>query len=435
MKKLFSTAVLLLLIVALVAGCTKDSDVGTSPKVDDSWKTEKIELSWYYQYGDNFKSDYQDWVAKKYPNITLKPIPELTPEMIATGNVPDIITLGNQFEITQKIIKDGYQYDLTDLIKKHNFDLNRLEPNTINHIKTLSGGKIFALPTKRTLYALYYNKDVFDKLNEKYPDPNKAMTWEEITTLTKKMTRNVGGVQYRGMEFTDPVLAIGETDAFYVDPKTDEPRYSIDPKIKKFYEMYKDWLSIPGIIAGLDPKKVIDQKSPVFMKEKTVAMFYVADGHKQLIQDKTLNWDLAPMPVWSDSPYGPISRSRSLAISPTSKYKDAAFSIITDVILSEEYQLEFGKKLVGPPILVKKEIMDALGADIPEFKGKNVKAYFVTPPNPGPKSEISRFEGTVSQLNDAKAFLASPQDVNTFLREQDAALKKNIAETKAKEKK
>lgn len=441
MKKLFKTAVAVTLVTVLAAGCGGGGGgEAQKPAGDvnkDEWKNQKIELTWYNPYDEEgFKRDYADPVAKKFPNITLKSVPQLTPEMIATGNIPDVLTLGNQFDISNKIVPDNYAFDLSDLIKKHNFDLNRLEPNTVKHIRSLSGGKLYALPTKRTMYALYYNKDVFDKLNEKYPDPNKAMTWEEVIALTKKLTRNVGGVQYRGMEFTDPALIMGETGSLFLDPKTDEPRYLTDPKYKKFFEMYKELLDIPGILSGLDVSKNINQqKSPLFTKEKNVAMFFVADGHKQLILDKTLNWDIAPMPVWSDSPYGPISRSRSLAISPTSKNKDAAFAVIADVVLSDEYQLEFTKKLYGPTILVKKEILDALGADIPEFQGKNVKGYYVTPPHPGPTGEISKYEGRFTLFKDVVNFATKPTDINTFLRELDAAAKKQVADEKAKEKK
>lgn len=72
---------------------------------------------------------------------------------------------------------------MTELIKKHNLDLGRLEPVLVDSMKKMGNGEIWALPTGTATNVIIYNKDIFDKFGVDYP--TDGMTWDEFYELAK----------------------------------------------------------------------------------------------------------------------------------------------------------------------------------------------------------------------------------------------------------
>ncbi|GAA3402129.1 ABC transporter substrate-binding protein [Paenibacillus hodogayensis] len=102
----------------------------------------------------------------------------------------------------------GYniQYDITDLVKQHNVDLNRIEPVLLDEVKRTSGGKLYMLPVQNNIQVLFYNKDIFDRFGVGYP--RDGMTWDEMLDLSKKLTRKDSGKLYFGFSSQGAVQAI-----------------------------------------------------------------------------------------------------------------------------------------------------------------------------------------------------------------------------------
>src|SRR5690606_17655071 len=90
------------------------------------------------------------------------------------------------------------QYDIEDLIKKHNYDLNRLEPGVVEGMRGLTAsGKLYGLPTNDSgSLVVLYNRDLFDRFGQDYPVD--MMTWDEIYQVAQRMTRVEDNVIYRG---------------------------------------------------------------------------------------------------------------------------------------------------------------------------------------------------------------------------------------------
>ena len=210
---------LLLLVVAFLvcvsAACSGDGEVSTNvptetntneqpatadPLEPEEAQSEPAEIIFYSANNDPVESfDYRfgDSLRKKFPHHTI--------EYIQSGDgrrIPDLITSGTPFDIYFHTIGNyeanafpyGLDYDMTELIKQFDVDLDRFEPTVINAIQDSYDGGMFALPVFTTNFVVYYNKDIFDRFGEDYL--RDGMTWDEMVEVAKRLTRNVDGEQY-----------------------------------------------------------------------------------------------------------------------------------------------------------------------------------------------------------------------------------------------
>lgn len=94
----------------------------------------------------------------------------------------------NVLELQQK----GKLLGLAPYIQKSGLDV-KAYGNMFNEITC--NGEYYALPTRSTCWALYYNRNLFDRRGIDYP---KGMTWEEYLALAEKMTWEEDGTQIWG---------------------------------------------------------------------------------------------------------------------------------------------------------------------------------------------------------------------------------------------
>ncbi|MBE1445341.1 ABC transporter substrate-binding protein [Paenibacillus sp. OAS669] len=198
------------LVLAVMASCSsqpKDDPsttppssptVSKEPAADKS--TEKAGLVIYGAAGnteEEFNNRWGNALRAKFPNYTLHYIVNqkgsTLPELITAGQPIDIIfdSIGGA---AGSLIQNGFQYDISELAKKHNVDLSRFEPTFLDATKQLGG--LYGLPVNGGGLVLYYNKDIFDKFGVPYPVD--GMTWDDLLALSKKVTKNEGGKQYAG---------------------------------------------------------------------------------------------------------------------------------------------------------------------------------------------------------------------------------------------
>jgi multiple sugar transport system substrate-binding protein len=209
---------------------------------------------------------------------------------------------------------------------EENMDLSRFEPEAIDAVKAAtSRDDLVGLPYTRHFSALYYDKEIFDKFGVEYP--KDGMTWEEIYTLAKKLTRNDGGVQYAGLSVTlDSSPRYSQLSLPYINPKTLKAQLTTD-QWQKVLEFMAKIHKIPG------NKQIAyhTQANDLFVKDRTLAMLasnnILFEGNIYKFPD--LNWDMVTYPVWPEAP-GKALRidQHMLSITNTSKNKDAAFLVL-----------------------------------------------------------------------------------------------------------
>ncbi len=435
-KKLFTVAALCSM---LAAGCSgggtvtqqgAKEDVAKPPEKPEDLKP--VELSILYPFGEAGFKVVEESLKKRWPHITLKWVQKLEPEMVATGNVPDLLWNNIPQDIQRVLVAQNLQYDMSDYIAKNKLDLSKFWKEQIQEIRNNSDGKLYGLPVSRNVNYLYYNKDIFDKFGVPYPDPKNPMTWDEVYEVAKKLTRTEGGIKYRGFDFVNVGLSQQQFETTRLDPKTDEPIMAKTPAFKKYLEHWQRMVNIPGILLDDPTKQFANTGATNFTRDRNVAMFTMWHTFRPLItaeNEQGLKWNIAPYPVWDrKDPKNPNILGQILSISPTSKHKEDVFRAIMHLV-SEEHQLA-GSKIANGSSLNTPEIVKAFASELPGMETKNRQAGFVSAPAVAPVSSIYEIHVGMN-MND---LIGNKKDINTILREADENAAKKVAEEKAKRK-
>ncbi|MBD2865689.1 ABC transporter substrate-binding protein [Paenibacillus oceani] len=449
MKSRFTYMVALLSAVTITAtACGSSGGSGTNnanmdnktdgkavQQTPDSQKP--AELSFYLGSMSKleFEEIYAPLIRDKFPNYKLTGVESSNriPDLIATGNVPDII-ISTKGGIPSMMQEYGLEQDLTELIKTTKFDLSRIEPAFLDTMKYYTNGKIIGIPINAASFALHYNKTLFDKFGVAYP--KDGMTWDDTYEIAQKLTRNEGGVQYRGYSerWHQMFMEFNQFSLPYLDAKEDKAAVNTDQwktLINGFVRFYK----LPGL--------KFDSKSGY--TEEDLKVFATGTSGMQIFaqpdQFKTFEWDIVSVPTFKEKPNGALWGSpRFFFITNTSKNKEAAMNV-SAFITSDEAQLKLTKKGFAPPLAkISDEMKNSFHADSQFYKGKHVTSFFYNKPASEPPA---RTPGLLYYSKAQAIMIAEVQkmftegmevDVNTALRNAEELINKGIAEQKASKK-
>ncbi|UQZ82577.1 Bacterial extracellular solute-binding protein [Paenibacillus konkukensis] len=442
--KTASTLALLSAVSLIGSACSGGSGSGSgdSEEVKDASAKESkdpVELVFYSMSRDSeasFNERYGDAIRKKFPNYTIKYI-----QRAQGSDLPDLINAGTRIDIHWDSIGSfpssnmvyELSYDMSDLIKKHKVDLSRFEPSLIDAMKQLGNGAIYGLPVYNERMALFYNKDLFDKLNVPYPQD--GMTWTELDELAKKLNVEKDGVLYTG--FSPSVNHLFLTNQYSL-PLLDKS--AMRPTITN--EKWKQVLELQLLQPTQNPVyqkamqankgKILDLNQ--FAKDQSLAMF-ISSPLMPLVMKEELskfNWDLVSEPTMPDAPgVGPQSYPGYFAITKMAKDKDAAMEVIK-YLTSDEYQMECAKKGIMTS-LKSEEIQKALGQES-AFKGKNFGAFFYNkfPAIADKTVEESQVPILATYTKNLNKLSAGEMDINTMMRTADEEASKLLDGLKKK---
>lgn len=374
---------------------------------------------------EQFMKGFGNKINEKFPNY------KITYE---AGSFKSYIESGQSYDIfissvgltPASILTYNMQSDISDLIKKYNYNLSRIEPSTIEIQRQLANGGIYGLPVYTTSAALFYNKDLFDRFGVAYP--KDGLTWDELYDLAKKMTRTDSGQSYRGLTMAfQHLMFLNQLSAPHLDPKTNKAMFLENNFVRAFENMAR-FYRIPG--NGLPGNKFLlaTQQDP-FYKEKNVAMLLSLSAVGANLGD--MNWDMVQFPLFKDKPdSGPQSYPNYFYITNTSKHRDAAFQVLS-YVTSDEFQEWQGK--TGTPSILKDQskISSSFGSEEPLYKGKNIKSML--PAKFADPTMKTLYQSVADQeLSVAIGAYSAGQDVNTVLREAAERTDKAIAARQGK---
>ncbi|MDF2649260.1 MAG: extracellular solute-binding protein family 1 [Paenibacillus sp.] len=437
---------ILIMIVTVLSACSGGSGGESTPKPDQTTGAatpqkpkEPVEIVFYSNNGDpteSFDLRFGDLLRKKFPDYTIKYIQK------GTGtNLPDLIAAGTRFDIFFQTIGNfedaafgsEIQYDMTDLVKKHNVDLSSIEPTLVDAIKQVSGGKMYALPIYNNNLVMYYNKSLFDKFG--VPHPKDGMTWDQVADISKKLTRNDGGTQYIGFAHSPThSVRMMQLSVPSTDIKTGAPTINTDARWKRFFQTI--FLN-PVQEAGVQDMMKATNKIPdltEFVKSKNIAMINYVSSLATVweAQFKTMDWDFVSMPTFTDLPgVGSSSYPSYWGITKMAANKDAAMEVL-NYMISNEFQTELAR-LGTMPVLKDKAIQKELGKNT-AFKDKNWGAIFYNnfAPIPAQAPKEAVIAGIYASYG-TKAQIGA-LDLNTALRQAEEDAKKKIEELNATKK-
>jgi multiple sugar transport system substrate-binding protein len=321
--------------------------------------------------------------------------------------------------------------DLSGLIKKANIDLGNFVPQSVQGIHGLTDGKTMsALPFSINAGALFYNKNLFDKFGVAYP--TDGMTWDQVLALSRKLTREEDGTQYIGWDPGFPDAIESPYSNPFVDPKTNKALIDI-PVYHTIFNMLKDVYDQPGYIGkgnkfAYGPDSFIKDQNLAMISEWMIKMLYpLIDASDQ---GAFKDWDLVTIPNFPENAgKGRHALTSMLMISNTSPHKEQAMQVLQMVSTPEAQMLQSRNARIT--VLNDKEIEKQFGADVPAMQGKNVASVFKLPPSTVPKPNLYDKDVQPFIRQTRNALVVDKKDVNTALRDAQAAADKKLAELQA----
>lgn len=390
-----------------------------------------VQLTIFSASGGNAEAldaQYLEAIRTKYPHMTLELIINAAgtrPAEIIAANTPiDLIfgSIGTFYSTTSDF---NLHMDLDPLIKKHNYDLSKIEPSMIEfQRRLLDDGKVYGLPVWNATSGLFYNKDIFDKFGVDYPVDD--MMWDDVVALASRMTRRDGDINYIGY-VTSPghQMLTNQLSMAAIDPATKKSTFTNEAWASFMSSIMKLYTE-PGHQFTTEELAIATQRN-LFEKDMRVAMYTNYSGGTP---PETMNWDVVTVPYYKEAPgVGPQPYPNYWYVSSISKHPDESFKVI-EFLTSEEFQIPHTRK--GYATVLKDPTIKAqYGQDLPKFQGKNVTAMFpkvqATPPVNSPYQSVAQAQFQ----NVYTAIITGAKDLNTAMREAADAVNKHIEEAEA----
>lgn len=426
----YFTKVLLLSIIVLflIAGCAK-SGKSNAPQVSTDPVTLKLYVNVVRLSDLEYQTFFLEPLKRKHPNITLEKIEGNLEEIVASGDLPDIIVSDNDWHMPLKQL--DLPLDLTDLVKKFQVNLSLLNQEAVKAVQNLEPGQLQGIPFSLNQGALFYNRDIFEKFGVEYPKDD--MLWSDVMDLHKRLTRNEGGVQYIGVDLRFPDHVVSPYTQAFVDPVTNKALIDI-PLYRKVLELFDQMYSQPGYIG---PNNKYAYGPAGFVTDKIQAMQpdWVTKIVSDLLQAEedglAPNWDIVTNPTFEDKVgKGRHALADMLVITKGSKYPEQAMQVVT-MLISHEQQMDISSHS-RVTVLNDEKVKKQFGANNPSLKDKNIAAIFKYPSSPTPTPHIADKEVQTLIRAIRKEMAINKKDINTVLREAQEKADKIIAEMMAR---
>jgi multiple sugar transport system substrate-binding protein len=175
------TMLSLLIVVSMILTACGGNVPATQPPPD--------KLRVWIQWGDNpqqIQSLFDKYTAQTGIKVEVTaPLEEdkILPSL--TGSEPPDVLVLSGGDLVKSYAKEGLVSELSDIIKTGGIDLNDFFPAPLQQCK--SGDKILCLPWGTDMYALFWNKDMFEAAGLDPNTPPKTM--EELAEFADKLTK------------------------------------------------------------------------------------------------------------------------------------------------------------------------------------------------------------------------------------------------------
>ncbi|HZK19333.1 MAG TPA: extracellular solute-binding protein [Treponemataceae bacterium] len=191
----------------LFAGGQKESDDPNAPITINYWTHEdpnrtKLEK----RYIEEFETAHPNVTINRVVNSSSK-MKELILTAFAANQGPDIFNIPIEDEYSYIVNQRVAPVNLEAIGIKNNKELaNRYIPNVLDSV--YMDGQYYGLPLELTNWCIYVNKNVFKDAGLN-PDKDYPKTWEEMASVSEKLTIHDGQiVTRRGFDFRYPYYLV-----------------------------------------------------------------------------------------------------------------------------------------------------------------------------------------------------------------------------------
>ncbi|TNJ62415.1 extracellular solute-binding protein [Paenibacillus hemerocallicola] len=417
--------VMLACMSACLIACGDSGRQTTEEPVKQARK-EPVELVFFSTSGwseEAFNERFGNAIRSKFPEYTIRYIQsskEVTLESLVTSKTPIDVYWDTHTATFSNLDRFKIQSDMSELIRKHNVNLNTLDPAAVQMVKTMSNGGMYALPLVNNTEVLYYNKDIFDKFGVPYP--KDGMMRDDMLDIAKRMNRTDSGVEYYGLgTYPSYSLALSPFSIPYVDAKTEKATIQSDPRWKTVYEQLITAYRTTNNKKMSDPNQFLKGNMAMFMG--LANMFLNFDV-------STINWDIVSYPLYKELPgVGQQSLPTLFSITSLGKHPDEAMNALA-YMLSEEAQKSLSERAIIP-VLQTPSVTQAFGTKAP-YKNKNYAAILKNKFSASPPLTVYDTRAQNIYLKPLEQLAQGTVDLNTAFRQIEQETNQMIAEEKAK---
>ncbi len=202
-NKLFKLATLIIMASMLLAACGGNQPAASAPKELSVWITWGDNPQQLQSLFDKYGSANGVKVTVTAPVETDKILPALT-----GSEPPDVLILSGG-DLVKSYAKEGLVVELSNAIKEGGIDLSDMYDAPLEQCK--QGDQILCLPWGTDIYALFWNKDLFEAAGL---DPNTPpQTLEQLAEYADKLTKTGPDGKLQQIGFI-PDQAWGHTDLY-----------------------------------------------------------------------------------------------------------------------------------------------------------------------------------------------------------------------------
>ncbi|MGH3488464.1 MAG: ABC transporter substrate-binding protein [Actinopolymorphaceae bacterium] len=310
------------------------------------------------------------------------------------GVVPDIIIENPRNRIDRDLEPLGWVQDMTAMITDGGLDLGALNQSAVELVKSRSDGGIYGVPVFIDDHVMFYNKKIFDRFGEKYPE--SGATYDEIYKLATKLTRQDGLDAYKGfLQHPDNYLEFNQLGLYPFQPTgSEEPApedVEVDltsPEWVRLGENMDRFLAIPrNTFTTVDDYLKADMSRPrhVAMAVDSLRKLPMYAGSELFTDDgdeedfaqwrDSIDIGVSAVPVLgrgSEATYQP--NTLAAFVTRQSDRQAQAFEIVKWLV-SEEAQVDLSRHAIKG-VLETDAVVGAFGDDIPELAGIDTSAVY-----------------------------------------------------------
>jgi len=350
------------LSVALVVGCTvvKEEKAGTtSAPQGKSGGVEITMYTWTEAAEEEANEALLDEFRKANPDISVElqnaagskePMAKLQ-GAIAAQVAPDLVSIHGAYFVP--LASKGALLPLDDYLAKSQdlsvSDFNERLLNLCRH-----KGKLYSLPRYTSVYALFYNKALFDAAGVPYPDKQEPWDWNAYLQTARKLTRDTNGdgtTDQWGcfIDFWEarlyPWFWQNGGDIF----SRDRSKCTLDsPEDIEAVKFVADLLQVHRVTPQSQPKERNEGREE--FSSGRIGMYMTGPWDIQALSEATqsqgLQWGVAPLPMKKRR--ATMLGTENYAICTQSKHPDAAWKLF-EFLMSAASQQFMAEKLEKMP--------------------------------------------------------------------------------------
>ncbi|GIN74286.1 hypothetical protein J14TS2_47610 [Bacillus sp. J14TS2] len=438
----------ILLTLILLVGCQNkagtESDAGSTgneaSKTNENVLEEPVTITIYNEamglIDDDLVAEMFKPVTDKYPDVSFELLKNANlDDMVAAGEVPDIITTSNPGLYDR--IDLELAGDMSEFLDRQDFDWGRINPAIVQDLKQQAEvfdtpDAIYGMPISLNYGLMVYNKEIFDMFGVDYPEP--GMTWDEVINLARQVTGNRDGVDYIGFDPGWVHEALRAHSLSYVDDNGEVDMMT--DGFKEVFDVFEQAYSIPGLI-GENEENYGYGGINKFIEERRLAMFpyWVIPYTSRIpaMEEAGLDWDVTTFPSFSSTPdLGRNTDYHLFAVPETAENREAAIQVAVEMV-SEEAQSYLSEQVNRVTVLEDDDIRESYAAGSNLYEGKHLQDIFSIDPSPDRKPAPYNSELDELMKDVRKKLALENKDVNTVLREAQEEANKLVNDMQASE--